>query len=379
MSWKGFVKSVNRLPARLTKMGDTTVDEDYNILEEQFKNLEIFAGKLAENTKTFKDSLSLMLAHQASLADKFCEVYNPITADGSTNLIEHTPTNEFANAMKNARDTLQTELGELERQVVLPTGEYISLIKHIKKLMEKRQRKLLDYDRHQDSLKKLREKQSRTVADEKKLSQLETAFDQASRDFNSINNQLKQDLAIFLSLRKDFIDPCLLIFYNYQIRVYQTLYTIFYQVGNAQFDLSTTPLSGYQDVADEVANMIGQLTITKAIARRDSTSLDIAPPPPYKDTPVIRASYDGPERTTTTTSVAPRLSLDAPRPELGIIAPKDYVIALYDFEAQAPGDLSFKKDDKIEVLDRKEDANDWWVGKINNRTGQFPGNYVADL
>lgn len=80
MSWKGFVKSVNRLPARLTKLGDTTVDEDYNILEEQFKNLEIFAGKLAEDTKTFKDSLSLMLAHQSSLADKFCEVYNPITA-----------------------------------------------------------------------------------------------------------------------------------------------------------------------------------------------------------------------------------------------------------------------------------------------------------
>lgn len=31
-----------------------------------------------------------------------------------------------------------------------------------------------------------------------------------------------------------------------------------------------------------------------------------------------------------------------------------FVIALYDFEAQTDGDLSFRKDEKIQVLESKE-------------------------
>lgn len=54
-----------------------------------------------------------------------------------------------------------------------------------------------------------------------------------------------------------------------------------------------------------------------------------------------------------------------------------YVLALYDYDAQAEGDLSFKKDDKIELVNRTEDANDWWTGKLRGVVGVFPGNYVS--
>src|ERR1051325_9093118 len=53
-----------------------------------------------------------------------------------------------------------------------------------------------------------------------------------------------------------------------------------------------------------------------------------------------------------------------------------YVRALYDYDAQADGDLSFKKGDKIEVVERTEDVNGWWKGKLNGVVGDFPGNII---
>ncbi|KAI8594516.1 SH3 domain-containing protein, partial [Dissophora ornata] len=48
------------------------------------------------------------------------------------------------------------------------------------------------------------------------------------------------------------------------------------------------------------------------------------------------------------------------------------VVAIYDYEAQQEGDLGFRKDDKIELLQRTADANDWWTGRLNGRQGVFP-------
>lgn len=50
--------------------------------------------------------------------------------------------------------------------------------------------------------------------------------------------------------------------------------------------------------------------------------------------------------------------------------------ALYDYTAQAQGDLSFSAGSVIEILQKTDDANGWWTGKLNGQTGVFPGNYV---
>jgi len=58
--------------------------------------------------------------------------------------------------------------------------------------------------------------------------------------------------------------------------------------------------------------------------------------------------------------------------------PVNYVVALYDFAAQAAGDLDFKVGDRIEVIERTESTEDWWTGRLDGRTGVFPGNYVQE-
>ncbi|KAI5843436.1 hypothetical protein DFP73DRAFT_606610 [Morchella snyderi] len=50
--------------------------------------------------------------------------------------------------------------------------------------------------------------------------------------------------------------------------------------------------------------------------------------------------------------------------------------ALYDFDGQDTGDLSFREGERILVVRKTESVDDWWEGELNGRKGQFPANYT---
>ena len=39
-------------------------------------------------------------------------------------------------------------------------------------------------------------------------------------------------------------------------------------------------------------------------------------------------------------------------------------------------DLEFRKGQVIQVITRMDSQNDWWEGRIDDRVGIFPANYV---
>lgn len=53
--------------------------------------------------------------------------------------------------------------------------------------------------------------------------------------------------------------------------------------------------------------------------------------------------------------------------------------ALYNFRADMKCDLEFRKGQVILVTLRTDTQNDWWEGKIEERVGIFPANYVKML
>jgi hypothetical protein len=74
---------------------------------------------------------------------------------------------------------------------------------------------------------------------------------------------------------------------------------------------------------------------------------------------------------------------------------KNEAIALFNFDADQPGDLGFKKGDVITILKKTDSDNDWWyemlfsaiaetltnntncrTGRVGERQGIFPSNYV---
>ena len=50
----------------------------------------------------------------------------------------------------------------------------------------------------------------------------------------------------------------------------------------------------------------------------------------------------------------------------------DKAIAKFTFDADQPGDLSFKKGDIITIIKRTEKESDWWTGKLDGKEGVFP-------
>lgn len=54
-------------------------------------------------------------------------------------------------------------------------------------------------------------------------------------------------------------------------------------------------------------------------------------------------------------------------------------MTLYNFRAEMRGDLEFRKGQVILVMTRTDSQNDWWEGRIEDRVGIFPANYVKML
>ncbi|KAI9787437.1 MAG: hypothetical protein M1816_007485 [Peltula sp. TS41687] len=47
-------------------------------------------------------------------------------------------------------------------------------------------------------------------------------------------------------------------------------------------------------------------------------------------------------------------------------------LALFNFDADQPGDLGFRKGDIITIVKRTNSRNDWWTGRIGEKQGIFP-------
>ncbi|KAL1894984.1 BAR adaptor protein Hob1 [Ceratocystis pirilliformis] len=108
---------------------------------------------------------------------------------------------------------------------------------------------------------------------------------------------------------------------------------------------------------------------------------DSAPPPYSPLKPSTLASSHTTPNLSLTAAAKSKPPPPKPKPSRFSMQPQaapavEYVTALFDYAAQAEGDLSFSTGDRIEIVFRSNDTNEWWTGRLNGREGQFPGNYV---
>ncbi|VEU23116.1 DEKNAAC104088 [Brettanomyces naardenensis] len=96
-------------------------------------------------------------------------------------------------------------------------------------------------------------------------------------------------------------------------------------------------------------------------------------PPPSTST---ASGYPYDQKTPAAYGQSPPATAAAPPPAYSAGSAAETCTALYDYTAQAEGDLSFTAGSQITVIKRTADENDWWTGSVNGATGVFPGNYV---
>ncbi|CAD6502063.1 BgTH12-02306 [Blumeria graminis f. sp. triticale] len=64
-----------------------------------------------------------------------------------------------------------------------------------------------------------------------------------------------------------------------------------------------------------------------------------------------------------------------PPKRIGLKNPEIFATALYSFEGQNDGDLSFNDGDQIKILKKTNSTDDWWVGELRGKQGSIPANY----
>ncbi|KAI9572620.1 hypothetical protein HD554DRAFT_2014923 [Boletus coccyginus] len=432
---KGFTKAIKRTPHMVTsKVGYSkkSTDPEFDDYNSHFSVLEQSTEKLLKDTKAYTDAVTALLTGANGFGNHFNFLYSPLSGENSLTSKYPDSAATFANTpayaqhLEELRSAVAPELELIESRVVGPVKEFQNVLKAVRKSITKRDHKLLDYDRFNNSLTKLRDKKEKSLSDEKNLFKLEQDFETATNEYDYINNTLKQDLPRFMQLATQFIDPLFHSFYYMQLNIYYLFLEKMNSFAEGRYNVSNGPASQIQsDYENKRTDAWGQIEDLGILKRFVSTSKlvqakraesgviapigrtpsatttsstasfssrpkpppaygggssfvkkapppppgqPIAPPPPYS----ASNNVNGVAAAVTKRPPPPPPLKPKPKPEPVV----EYVTALYDFDAQADGDLSFKTGDRIEIVKKTESQEDWWTGRLNGVEGVFPGNYV---
>lgn len=370
-----------------------------------------------------------MLDHQIEFSKAIAEIYKPISgrvSDPTTLVVEGNPEGiqaceEYEAIVQELKATLAPELEMIQQRVIGPADELLTVIKVVQKSTLKRQHKQLDYDRHRAALKKIQDKKEKSLKDEKALYKAEMEVEQATQDFNYFNDLLKDELPKLFHLEREFIRPLFQSFYYMQLNVFYTLHERMQNIDIGYFDLTRDIEDAFEYKRGDIKDQVEGLSIVKfkatggkkpgprygpgakpaiegpssrlaiegrrssdassAPSRRQTLDMGGSPPPAYSptlgngDTSIGRANSTGGAwgAAAKAKGAAPPPPKPKPSRLSGVPAAVEKAEALYDYEAQAAGDLSFSTGDVIEIVQRGASENEWWSGKLNGREGQFPG------
>lgn len=396
-------------------VGEQTKDAVYIDSERRFQELETETKKLHDESKRYADAINGMLAHQIEFSKAMTEIYKPISgrvSDPDSIIPEGNPEGiraceEYEAIVKELQETLAPELEMIETRVIRPANELLDVVKVIRKTVIKREHKRLDYDRHRSTLKKLQDKKERSAKDEKAMWKAEGDVEVSTQDFEYFNDLLKDELPKLFTLEREFIQPLFQSFYYMQLNIFYTLHDRMQHCDIGYFDLSRDIEEAFYEKRGDIQEQAEALSIVrfKTTGQRRPVRYGGRPALEGGKTPALITS--GSEHTTTSkygtyqrpastaeSHAPPPYSPGSPsNPNLAVVAagkskppppkPKpsrfsgapaaEMVTALYDYSAQAEGDLSFSAGDVIEIVQRTQNENEWWTGKVHGKQGQFPG------
>lgn len=357
------------------------------------------------------------------------EIYRPISGRMSDpdSLVVHEniegirACEEYEAIVKELQETLAPELEMIDSRVIRPANELLDVIKVIRKTATKRDHKQLDYDRHRATLKKLQDKKDKTAKDEKALWKAENDVEVSTQEFNYFNDLLKDELPKLFRLEKEFIQPLFQSFYYMQLNIFYTLHERMQQCDIGYFDLTLDVEEAFFKKRGDVQEQAEKLSIVRfktsgmkrppkygatrptiegskpqALLEAGPSSStpsvpaatkpwqtqenDEKPPPPYSSvssapvSPALVSPKPGALAAAVASKSKPKPPPPKPKPaQFAVKKQVETVTALYDYTAQAEGDLSFRVGDVIEIVTRTKNENEWWTGRLNGKEGQFPG------
>ncbi|KAI5957978.1 hypothetical protein KGF57_002786 [Candida theae] len=336
LEWRQIKLTPQFLKQKINYAGNSyTSDEEFNSMESSFEIQELNCRKLQEELKVFADAATEMLRNSELVASAFQDIADPYSNfKNSENTIDDAY-DAWTQTSKYKHLILAVEFTEKLRSFMNFEYKKLDEVGSISKLVSKRISTrlvfLLDYDKLYNEHEILCEKQERgelSLKQSNSIYSIKRRIDDCKIKYDNVNSILKSSLPKFSSYMKEIV-------VSIQIKFQFLNYDFFEDVVGRLKQLHSIQetsdiITHFKDKNDHIFTKIERLSIISLNRSIDYTK-------------------------------------SIPEANLG------FCYALYDFAGVQPGDLSFKKGNRIKILER---TGDWWVGSTKGQQGSFPSNYV---
>ncbi|XP_033247251.1 myc box-dependent-interacting protein 1 isoform X5 [Drosophila miranda] len=344
---------------------DRTADEIFDDHLNNFNRQQMSANRLQKEFNNYIRCVRAAQTASKSLMDAVCEIYEPQWSGY-----------EALQAQTGASDSLWADFAhKLGDQVLIPLNTYTGQFPEMKKKVEKRNRKLIDYDGQRHSFQNLQANANKRK-DDVKLTKGREQLEEARRTYEMLNTELHDELPALYDSRILFLVTNL-----------QTLFAT-----EQVFHNETSKIySELEAIVDKLAteSQRGSNTLRKQTSNAIKTSNPVQTPVNKLNNASINSTnYQNQITTNGGSSLAnsqPHFSFHTDANTADLPAGVLYrVKATYGYVKEDVDELSFEIGDTIRVIeyDDPEDQEEGWLmgqKEGTNEKGLFPANFTRPI
>merc|ERR1712141_559219 len=332
---KSVTKQAGRAKEKLLQnlgKADKTTDEIFEEHLLNFNQQQANATRLQKDISNYIRCIKAMQAASKNLSDSLSEVYEP-----------QWPGQDLLTVQGQNSEMLWADLAhKLSDQVLIPLNTYQGQFPEMRKKIEKRGRKLIDFDKERHNVQQMQANPSRNEA---KFARAKETMENAKRTYEVLNSELHDELPALYDSRVLFL-----------VTNMQTVFA-----AEEVFHSETAKVySELEAIIDKLAKDVQKGTLPKR-----------APLPKPQPQQINSASSLGsPPKGATTENLPP-----------GVLY---RVKASYKYQAEDVDELNFEVGEVIDVVeyDDSEDQEEGWLMGVMESTGQkgmFPANFTRPM
>eukprot|EP01127_Copromyxa_protea_P015209 TRINITY_DN4335_c0_g1_i1.p1 TRINITY_DN4335_c0_g1~~TRINITY_DN4335_c0_g1_i1.p1 ORF type:complete len:374 (+),score=92.04 TRINITY_DN4335_c0_g1_i1:265-1386(+) len=359
--------------------GHKTSDAEFRVLEEQFKAKSKILSGVIDDITHFLVSVDKMLTDQRTIVTNIKQIAPESTAFGTLIKQEH---DTVCSLIDDRRKTFDAEI---KLKVTEPYHAYMVQYREIKERIKERHRREDAMKKHTENAAKFRSKQDVRANSE------QARLDAAIPAYEELNAELKRDINILLNDADKFFTPLMATLFSIQTNFYCHLHnkksanmaTMDPQLFNMPpFKSSITPRdqSSVSKQYMAASNPYGENSPYASPPTQAKPAGQPAPqyssPTPQYPNHYAQPAYGGAPGSYSPVPVAHHQPLPQPPVQPPLPPPpmnNRLAQGLWDFNASAAHELSFRAGDVLSILDS---SGSWWKAEFQGRQGVIPGNYV---
>jgi len=371
-------KKTRRAKARLMQnfgKADKTTDELIEVYQQNFNRQQSTALNLQKHVKHYVYCLKEL--HEASKGLSQC-----LVDMHEREWPKHDVYENNAYELDHINDDLEEKLKE---SVLVPLEQYLGQFGEMREKIAKRGRKLVDYDSQRHTFEALQQHQTGKQNDESKLSKSRDQLEEAKRVYETLNNELHDELPALYDNRLPFIITVFqrlfsskLAYHNESASVQKVYLESVEQLAKAteRGNLSSAA-SGYQSSAPTKV----QSTTTSVPGTDGKQSASTNSNSAFKNQPQnSNGTHLGEHVTNLPAEASPDDAASDNKPPVYL----HKVRATYKYLAEDEDELSFEAGEIIQVIeyeDPLEQEEGWLMGikESNGQKGLFPANFTKEI